>query len=380
MKQKISLVTGSRAEYGILKPLIEKLSKNSNFSFYLIVAGMHMSKKHGNTINEIINDGFKISYTVNMIPKSNTNFDMATSLGEGILQFSKIFKKFKPDINIVLGDRDEALAASLVASHLNIVNAHIHGGDKSQAGIDEYNRHAITKLSNIHFAATKNSKKRIIKMGENPMFVFFTGSPSIDGIVEGNISDKKTVSQKYGINLQNQYLVLLQHSVTTQTKFSEKQIIETLKAISKLKIPTIAIMPNSDAGHKEIFRLIKEYSKKFSFIKYYTSIPRSDFLCLLQNCSSLIGNSSAGIIESSYLGIPVVNIGIRQKNRDHGPNVIDIPNHSSLLIQNGIRNSISKRHKPHSFVYGKGNSSSTIVSILEKLKIDSKLINKQIQY
>jgi GDP/UDP-N,N'-diacetylbacillosamine 2-epimerase (hydrolysing) len=380
MKRKISLVTGSRAEYGILKPLIRKLSKNPNFNFYLLVAGMHMSKKHGNTINEIKNDGFKISATVNMTPKFDTNFDMSRSLGEGILQFSQVFKKIKPDINIVLGDRDEALAASLVASHMNIVNAHIHGGDKSQAGIDEYNRHAITKLSNIHFAATKNSKKRIIKMGENPMFVFLTGSPSIDAIVEGNISDKKTLSQKYGFDLENPYLVLLQHSVTTQTKFSKQQIIETLQAISKLKIPTISIMPNSDPGHKEIFMLIKEYSKKFSFIKYYRNIPRPDFLCLIQNCSSLVGNSSAGIIEASYLGIPVVNIGIRQKNRDHGSNVIDIHQHLSMLIQNGIKNSMSKQRKQCAFMYGKGKSSSMIISILENLIIDSKLINKQIQY
>ncbi len=172
MKRKISVITGTRAEYGVLRPVLKKIKASKKLDLFLIVTGMHLSQKYGKTINEIKDDGFEIYAIVKMIPKGNSTFHMAMAVGEGTIQFAKIFQKLKPDINLILGDRDEALSAALAASHMNIPNAHIHGGDKTQAGIDEYNRHAITKLSNIHFAGTRNSKQRIIKMGESSQHVF----------------------------------------------------------------------------------------------------------------------------------------------------------------------------------------------------------------
>jgi len=153
--RRITVTTGTRAEYGILRPVLREIVKSRNLELFLIVAGMHLSSKFGKTIEEIKHDGFKINAKVNMIPKNDTLYAMATSLGNGVVKFAKIFKKIKPDINLVLGDRDEAFSSALAASHMNIPNAHIHGGDKTRAGIDEYNRHAITKISNIHFPATK---------------------------------------------------------------------------------------------------------------------------------------------------------------------------------------------------------------------------------
>ena len=202
-----------------------------------------------------------------MLPKNDTNFSMSNALGKGVMAFTKIFNKLKPDINLILGDRDEMLASTLAAYHLNIPNAHIHGGDKSQGGIDEYNRHAITKMSNIHFAATLKSKQRILKMGENPKFVFHTGSPSIDEIMKKHVTSKKDLEQKYTIKLDGREILLLQHPVTTQTGLSGKQIMNTLKAIVKIGEPTIAIAPNSDAGNKIIFKHLRTFSKKYDFIK-----------------------------------------------------------------------------------------------------------------
>jgi len=196
MKRKITATTGSRSEYGILRPVLKAISDSKNLDLHLIVVGMHMSKKHGMTINEIRKDGFKISGTIKMIPIEDSNFSMSVVLGKGIIEFSKIFKKVRPDINLVLGDRDEMLTSALAAYHMNIPNAHIHGGDKSMGGIDEYNRHAITKISNVHFAATQKSKTRIIRMGEVPKHVFLTGSPSIDEIISNNITNKKTLQKK----------------------------------------------------------------------------------------------------------------------------------------------------------------------------------------
>jgi len=254
MKRKITVTTGSRSEYGILRPVLQQISKSKKLELFLIVTGMHLSKKHGMTINEIRNDGFKISASVNMMPSKDSNYLMSVALGKGIIKFSKIFQKIRPDINLILGDRDEMLASALAAYHMNIPNAHIHGGDKSKAGIDEYNRHAITKISNIHYAVTLKSKERIIKMGENPKNVFLTGSPSIDEISLNKITDRNTLDKKYGVNFLGNEILLLQHPVTSESDLSKIQIINTLKAIKKLNKTTIAIAPNSDVGNSQIFK------------------------------------------------------------------------------------------------------------------------------
>lgn len=383
MKRKIVVTTGTRAEYGILRPLLYEISSSKKLELFLIVTGMHLSNKHGMTINEIKKDGFKIYQTLDMIPKDGSNYSMARTLGEGVSKFSNVFKKIQPDFNVVFGDRDESLASALAASHMNIPNAHIHGGDRSKAGIDEYNRHAITKISNVHFPATIKSKERIIKMGENPKFVFLTGSPSIDEIYSNKITSMKVLEIVYGSGFYDSGIVLLQHPVTTESNKSKTQILNTLNAIVKTKKSTIAIAPNSDAGNEEIFYYLKLYSKKYNFIKLYSNVPRSDYLGLLQNCGVLVGNSSSGIIEASYFNTPVVNIGLRQEGREHGKNVVNVKNDSSNNIYKAIMKALHNRHlikKSTEYIYGKGNSSKKIVKHLENIILNDELIQKQIFY
>jgi len=381
MKRKISVITGTRAEYGIIRPILKKINASKKLELCFIVTGMHLSKKFGKTINEIKKDGFKIYSTVDMLPKTDTNFEMSSTLGKGIILFSKIFKKLKPDINLVLGDRDEMLASALAAYHMNIPNAHIHGGDRTKGGIDEYNRHAITKISNIHFAASKKSYNRIIKMGENPKYVFNTGSPSIDDIKENRITHKKDLEKKYNLKFNGNEILLLQHPVTTQSELSRKQILGTIKAIVQLKHPTITIAPNSDAGNREIFKNLKNFSKRYDFIKMYTTIPRTDFLGMLKNCGVFVGNSSSGMIEASYFNIPVVNIGIRQEGREGGKNVTNVgfsTNAIFLAIRKSLKNKQKKFKKEK--LYGSGLASAKIVRHLEMIKLDKDLIKKQIFY
>lgn len=382
MNRKITVTTGTRAEYGILRPILNEIKNSKKLDLYLIVTGMHLSRKHGSTINEIKKDGFKIYSKVQMIPKGDEMYFMSRSLGEGIIDFSKIFRKLKPDINLILGDRDEPFASAIAASHMNIPNAHISGGDKTKGGIDEYIRHAITKISNIHFATTQKSKLRIIKMGENPKYVFLTGNPAIDEILQQKISTKINLEKKYDVKFKGDEILLLQHPVTTEIELSKKQIRNTLKAITRLKKTTIAIAPNSDIGNKEIFQKLESYSKKYSFIKLYKNLPRNDFLGMLKNCQVLVGNSSSGMVESAYFKIPTVNIGIRQQGRESGNNVINVYDNSAELIHKAIKTSLSikKNTLKNSYLYGKGNSSKKIVNILEKIKIDKNLIQKQIFY
>jgi len=381
MKQKISITTGTRSEYGILRELIKEISKSKKLELYLLVTGMHLSKKFGYTINEIKKDKIPIHAKIKMIPSGNTPYDMSVSLGKGIVGFSKIFKKIKPDLNVVLGDRDEALASALAASHMNIPNAHIHGGEISQ-GIDEYNRHAITKISNIHFAATKKSKERIIKMGENRRNVILTGSPSIDEIKMSKISSKHELEKKYLVDLDKPLFLLIQHPVTTEFEKSGLQIKMTLDALSKLKNQTIAILPNSDAGNEQIINQLRIFSKKCNFLKVFPNLPRNDYLGFLRHCSALIGNSSSGLIEGSYLHTPVVNIGIRQLGREKDVNVIDVPIFSKSLILNALKKSLKKKNKKikNSLIYGTGNASKKIVQYLETIPINPRMIQKKLVY
>ena len=374
------MTTGTRADYGLLRPILYEIKKSKNLELILIVTGMHLSKKYGNTISIIKKDGFKISSKFEMISKNDDPYDMALVLGHGIIKFSKVFKKYKPDINLILGDRDEVFASTIAASHMNIPNAHIHGGDKTKGNIDEYIRHAITKLSNIHFAVSQKSMKRIIKMGENPSRVFLTGSPSIDEIKNGKISTKNKLKKKYDINFTGNEILLLQHPVTTQHKDSEKQILSTLTAINNLGYNTIAITPNSDAGNKKIFKQLEIFAKNSSFIKLFHSLPREDYLGMIKHCGVVVGNSSSGMIECSYFKTPVVDIGIRQEGREHGKNVIHVKHFVSSQIESAIRKSLKSNPTNVLNLYGNGTSAKKIIKILENISLDEKLIQKQITY
>ena len=382
MKRKISITTGSRSDYGLLRPILKKISSSKKLDLYLIAAGMHLTKKYGLTINEIKKDGFKIYARVNMVPKDDSAFFLAKSLGEGIIQFSKIFMKLKPDINVVLGDRDEMLASALAASHMNILNAHIHGGEVS-GSLDEYNRHAITKISVIHFAATKKSRERIIKMGENPKNVFLAGSPAVDEVINNKITPKHELEKIYGMKFKGDEIILLQHPVTTRPEESGIEIQNTLNSLIKFKKRIIAIAPNSDTGNNQIFRYLQSYSNKYDFIKMYRSIPRSDYMGLLKNCGVLVGNSSSGLIEASYFNIPVVNIGMRQKNRERGKNVFDVEKSSTNLIYQTVKHALKikrKRKFKNEYVYGNGTASAKIVKYLESVVLNKELLEKQLLY
>ncbi|NNL59250.1 MAG: UDP-N-acetylglucosamine 2-epimerase (hydrolyzing) [Nitrosopumilus sp.] len=380
-QRKITVTTGTRADYGILRPVLSEIQKNPSLKLFLIVTGMHLSEKHGKTINEIKDDGFIISNSFNMIPKKDSKFENVKQFGNSIISYSKIFHKIKPDINLVFGDRDEMLASTIAAYHLNIVNAHIHGGDRSQGGIDEYNRHAITKMSNIHFAASQKSKKRIIKMGENPKYVHFTGSPSIDELISKRITNKNELSKKYNFSCSRKNIILLQHPVTTQIEDSQQQIQITLRAIKKLKTNTIAIGPNSDPGSSSIFKELQKTSKSFDFINFYNNVPRNDFLGFLKYGDVLLGNSSSGMIEASHFGIPVVNIGIRQKGRERGNNVVDVE-HSSDKIYQTTKPCLETSHnyRKSGKVFGNGTASQKIVKYLITTRLTNDILKKQIEY
>ena len=382
-RRKILVTTGTRAEYGILRPVLKKIHESKKLDLLLVVTGTHNSKKNGMTINEIKKDGFKIYKILRILPKSDTSYSITYSLAETITAFSKIFKKSKPDINVIIGDRDEMLGSAIAAYHMNIPNAHIHGGDRS-GGLDEYNRHAITKMSNIHFAATKESLSRILKLGENPKYVFQTGSTSVDEIKNKRITKKRDLEKSFDLKFNDNNVVLFAyHPVTTEIKKSVKEVQNILKAIVELNCTCIIISPNSDAGRNRIFSEISKYSKKYKFLKVFPTVPRSDYLGLLKNSTLLVGNSSSGMIEASYFDIPVINIGNRQKNRERGNNVIDVNGISKKTIHKAFQKAIrirKNKKKTLKSPFGYGNASLKIVKKLENLSLDKDLIQKELMY
>lgn len=383
--KKICVLTGTRAEYGILKRIIKGIDKSKKLELKLFVTGMHLSRKFGYTFNEIKKDGYKVSYKANINPRSfKEESSMAQSIGKAITKTTKLFSKDKPDLVLMLGDRSEALAVAITAAYMNIPVAHIHGGDTTRAGLDESARHAITKFSHIHFPATKISASRIVKLGEDKWRIFMCGSPDLDSILHAKTPSLNDMSKELRVKLDSNFQLLIQHPVSTQPSEARRQVRETLNAIVKLKKQTIIIYPNSDVGGVDIIDEIDKYCKKYDFLHAYKSLKRDIYLGLLKNTSVIIGNSSSGIVESGGFKTPAVNIGIRQDGRERANNVINVK-HNSKDIQKAIKKATSKEFilkvKKCKSPYGDGKASEKIVKKLEEINLsDKKLLEKKITY
>lgn len=379
MTRKILYITGTRADYGLMRSVLYEVNKNPELELELAVTGMHLMDEFGKTINEIKKDGFKIN-ELNVVFEDDNKYSMANFVGKLIQLLTDLVKKIKPDIILLLGDRGEMLAGAIVGAYLNIPTAHLHGGEITST-VDEYTRHAITKLVNLHLPATKKSAERIIKMGENSDHVFVVGAPGLDAIMATNLMKKDEIAVKYDLNLHEPLLLVLQHPVTLESEKSSKQMLETLKAIQDLEYQTILVYPNADAGGREIIKLIKKYGK-LPFVKTFKSIPRRDYLSLMNVANVLIGNSSSGIIEAPSFKLPAINIGTRQEGRERASNIIDV-DYNTEEIKNAVRKALydeefkvklNECENP----YGDGKTSLKVTEILSKITLNKELLEKRL--
>ena len=352
-KRKVCIVVNSRANYGRVKSLLKAIKKEKKLELQLIVGASATLYRYGSVDQIIKRDGFHITQQFCSILEGENLLTMTKSLGHTVNELSTIFDRIRPDVVFVVADRYENLAVAIVSSYMNIFLAHIQGGEVS-GSIDEKVRHAITKLSDLHFPSTKRAKKFLIKMGEARKSVYLTGCPSIDLVssIKNKKIDNEILNKKGSgceISLKDEFIVVLQHPVTTEYTSSKKHITETIKAIKNLtkktKIKILWLWPNIDAG-SDVFskqiRLLKE--EKNNSIRFVRNFNPEDYLIVLKNCKMIIGNSSSGIREGSFLGIPSINIGSRQKNRERGPNVIDV-NYNSNEILKGIFKQLNKKYK-----------------------------------
>ena len=383
--KKVLVISGARSEYGLLRPLLKRLKANKNLKTQLVITGSHLEKKFGQTIKEV-NKDFKVSATLRLTLEKDTNEAMSILLGQAVLGFTKIFKKLQPSIILILGDRVEIFGAALAAYYLNIPIAHLHGGDKSIGGhLDDSVRHAITKLAHLHLAASQQSAERIIKIGEEGWRVRLVGAPGLDSIREFKESEqfnKNDLLSKMKMDPTRPTALLIQHPITTETKLAGSQMRGVLEAIKELALQTVVIYPNADAGGRQIIKVIEKY-RKYPFIKIYKNLEHNDFLRLLAVVDVMLGNSSSGIIESPSFNLPFVNIGKRQEGRERADNVIDV-GYSKEAIKMVIKKALSPRFKNKlkkcRNPYGDGLASQRIVKILDGLKINNKLLQKEITY
>jgi len=382
MKKKICVITGTRADYGILRPVMDAIKGSASLQLYIIATCMHLMKEFGYTVKEIERNGYKIYKKIDISYKNDTGEAMGESVGKAIFLFSRAFVELRPDVVVVLGDRGEMLAAAVAANYLNVPVAHIHGGEIS-GHIDGILRHAITKLSHIHFPATKAAQRRIIKMGEEPWRVFLTGAPALDTILAGRSLSQAETLRKYGVGLKEPLVLVVQHPVSTQIKDAKPQMQTTMAAMEQIKARKIVIYPNADAGGRKMIEAIKRYKNNPAF-DIYKSVPHEDYLGLMRLASVLIGNSSSGIIEAPSWDTPVVNIGIRQDGRERSANIVDVPHDKDKIIKAvkrmlGRSNGENSRKKMKN-VYGDGTAGKRIGKILSAICCDRRLLQKQMAY
>ena len=385
-KKKICVAINNRANYARIKSLLEEIKKDKNFELSIILGASAILSRFGELDNILKKDGFNKFEKIYSIVEGENLTTMAKSTGLSIIEMSTFFENYRPDAVIVIADRFENLSVAIAASYLNIPLIHLQGGEVT-GSIDEKVRHAITKLSDIHFVATKRSKNFLIKMGENKKSVFLTGCPSIDIAYKAKSKlPRDFFIKNRGVGntpvYKEKYIVVVHHPETTKFTQTYKQIRQTIDAIIKIKnIKIVWLWPNIDAGSDTIskqLRVLRE-NKLMTNISFFKNFSPEEYIKLIYNCECLVGNSSSGIRESSFLSIPVVNIGSRQKNREQGSNVINV-GYDKNQIYNAIIKQMKNKKIKKSLLYGDGLAYKKIFKILNKIFKKHVSVEKQLNY
>ncbi len=382
-QRDVLVLTGTRAEYGLLKSSMEAIEAHEDLSLSIVATGMHLSPRHGMTVEEIREDGFAVDREVLMQVDGDSGTAMAKSLGLGTMGLADAFETLDPEIILLLGDRDEALAGALAGAHMNIPVAHIHGGDAMQgAVIDDSIRHSITKFAHLHFPASEQSAERIRKLGEEEWRVTVAGAPGLDDVLADEYLSPHTVCDQYDIDVNKTLGLVVQHPVTTQQKQARAQMAQTLNAVEESIEQAVIIYPNSDAGGDQIIAEIE--SRSFGEeIMTFRSLPRREYLGIMAAADVMIGNSSSGIIEAPSLATPVIDIGPRQQGRERANHTISVA-HDDTEIRTAIREcldeTIQEKAKRSVNPYEYGGAGERIAQRLADVDLTEQLLQKRITY
>jgi UDP-hydrolysing UDP-N-acetyl-D-glucosamine 2-epimerase len=381
--RKVCVVIGSRANYGSIKSVMKAVRGHSDLELQLVIGASALLDRFGSVVEVIEADGFQADAKVAMIVEGETPATMAKSTGLGLLELPTIFELLKPHVVVSVGDRFETMATAVAASYMNIPVAHTMGGEVSGT-IDESIRHAVTKLAHLHFPANRRAAERIVRMGEDPQTVHPVGCPRVDLVAEisrtnGHVGsdgwlDREGVGAH--ITLDQPFLLVSQHPVTTEYGQGEAQILETLMALDELRMPTIMLWPNADAGSEDISRGMRKFRERHrpEYIRFYKNFPVETYIRLMLSCSCAVGNSSAPVREGAFIGVPAVNVGTRQHGRDRASNLVDAGYDRSEIAAAVRRQLAHGRYSPD-HLYGDGEAGRRIANILAQapLRVQKRL-------
>lgn len=371
MTRRICYLTGTRADFGLMSSTLHAIAQAPRLDLRLLVTGMHLSPRYGNTVNEIEAEGFVIAARLPVELEDSSAAGMAINLGHMLQGFVPALQAIEPDILVLLGDRGEMLAGAIAAIHLGIPIAHLHGGERSGT-VDEPVRHAISKLSHLHFVATKEARDRLVRMGEKSMNVHVVGAPSVDGLFEIKRPDRAAICLTAGFDPAKPIGLLVYHPVLQEAIDADRQVGEIISAAEGIQV--LALMPNSDAGGEAVRRQLTQAATAGKVV-LRTHLHRKEYIGWLSCCDVLLGNSSSGIIEAASFGTPVVNIGTRQNLRERNANVMDVPAKLND-VRAALADALSHGRYPKVNIYGDGQASRRIVELLATTPLTPDLMAK----
>ena len=379
--KRIGVVTVSRSDYGHLRPVLEALRRAPDLELLLLVAGMHLASEFGLTVRDIEADGFPISARVEMLGGGDTPEAVAAATGRGVAGFGEALARLRPDVVVVLGDRFEMLAAAVAALPFALPVAHIHGGEVSEGAMDNQIRHAITKLAHLHFASAEPHARRIAAMGEEPWRIHTVGAPGLDRLATTEPLPRAALARELGLPEAGPWLLVTFHPVTLEYRDTAAHIDELLAALEKTDGFIVITYPNADTAGRLIIERIEEFAGRHPRrCRLAKSLGERLYLSLLRHADLMIGNSSSGLIEAPSFGLPVVNVGSRQRGRLRGANVMDVePSREDILrgIEAAQALPFRVRARAAANPYGDGHAAPRIVEILRSVPIDVRLVQKR---
>jgi len=378
--RRIAVVTVARSDYGIYKSILNAIRMDKDLELRLLVGGMHLSPEFGNTVADIESDGFEIAAKIEMLLSSDSPEGIAKSIGIGVLGFAQVYADVQPELLLLLGDRFEMLSAAVAALPFGMPIAHIHGGESTEGAMDEAIRHSITKMSHLHFASTDAYARRIIQMGEEPWRVTVSGAPALDNLAKILLLKKETLEQRFGFSLKDPTLLVTYHPVTTEPEATTYHIEELLAALNESGFALIFTSPNADHQGRSILQKIQDFVLHHPRAWFVANLGQEGYFSLMAQVAAMVGNSSSGMIEAASFGLPVINIGTRQRGRVHGQNVLNV-GYERKEISEGIRQATQPPLKlalaTMKNPYGEGRAAEKIVNKLKNATLNRELLVKR---
>ncbi|MGD9123558.1 MAG: UDP-N-acetylglucosamine 2-epimerase [Desulfarculaceae bacterium] len=377
--RSIGLVTTSRADWGIYRPLARAIDLDAELDLNLIVSGMHLSPEFGLTVEQIEAEGFEVAERVECLLSSDSPQGTAKSMGIGVVGFAQALERLRPDILLVLGDRFEMFAAALAAVPFNLPIAHVHGGELTLGAIDDSLRHALTKFSHLHFVSTEEYGRRVMQMGEEPWRVVVCGAPSLDNLAQMELWGKNELKEDIGLALEPPPLLVTFHPATRELSGAGEQVDELLEALAEIVRPVIFTMPNADAGSRAVAERVSAFTQKHHFAHIRDNLGSRKYFSLMASAAAMVGNSSSGILEAASFKLPVVNVGSRQQGRIRPQNVIDVPCQQGQILEGiglaldpDFRAGLEGLQNP----YYQGGAAAIIADHLKKIALDQNMTAK----